>query len=160
MKSRVGWTAMVLVLATSQFAAAADEPEGGMDLFDGKSLTGWEHYLVEPNMKMADVWSISDGLLICKGEPMGYLATKNEFTSFRLIVEWRWAPGKPAGNSGLLMRITGKPQALPKCVEVQLKSGSAGDVYGFHGFQVKGDAERSTSAEDEMFGKLSGVSNS
>ena len=150
--------AVVVALAAGHFAAAADETDGGMDLFDGKSLTGWEHYLVEPDLKMADVWSIRDGLLVCKGEPMGYLATKREFTSFRLIVEWRWAPGKPAGNSGVLMRIVGKPQALPKCVEVQLKSGSAGDIYGFHGFQVKGDAKRSKSAEGELFGKLSGVS--
>jgi len=55
------------------------------------------------------------------------------------------------------MRITGKPRALPKCVEAQLKAGSAGDAYGFHGFQVKGAAARAISAESEMIGKLSGV---
>jgi len=76
----------------------------------------------------------------------------------RLIVEWRWAPGTPGSNSGVLMRITGKPQALPKCAEAQLKHGSAGDIYGFHGFQVKGDAKRIKSAESERTGKLSGVS--
>ena len=158
MKCQVVLMAVVVALAAGPFAAAADETEGPMDLFDGKRLTGWENYLVEPNVQMADVWSIRDGLLVCKGEPMGFLATKKEFTNFRLIVEWRWAPGKPAGNSGVLMRIAGKPQALPRCVEVQLKNGSAGDIYGFHGFQGKGDADRSKSAEGELFGKLSGVS--
>lgn len=157
MRCRISLVAVVVVLASGQFASAADKPDGGTDLFDGKSLTGWEYYLVEPDVKMADVWSVQDGLLICKGEPMGYLATKKEFTNFRLIVEWRWAPGKPAGNSGVLMRITGEPRALPKCVEAQLKAGSAGDAYGFHGFQVKGDAARAISAEAEMIGKLSGV---
>ena len=150
--------AIVVALAAGQFASAADQPEGSVDLFDGKSLTGWEHYLVKAELTMADVWSVRDGLLICKGKPMGYLATKKEFTNFRLIVEWRWAPGKPAGNSGVLMRITGQPQPLPKCVEAQLKSGSAGDVYGFHGFQVKGDPARARSAEGKIIGKLSGVS--
>jgi len=135
----------------------AGKPQGAINLFDGKSLDGWEHYLVKPNVKMSDVWSVRDGLLVCKGSPMGYLATKKEFTSFRLIVEWRWPPGKPVGNSGVLMRITGKPQALPKCVEAQLKSGSAGDVYGFHGFNVKGSA-RVISAKNKFVGKLSGVS--
>ena len=48
-------------------------------------------------------------------------------------------------------------RALPKCVEAQLKAGSAGDAYGFHGFQVKGDAARAISAEAEMIGKLTGV---
>ncbi|MBL7221173.1 MAG: DUF1080 domain-containing protein [Phycisphaerae bacterium] len=131
--------------------------EGGIDLFDGKSLTGWEHYLVKPDLKMSDVWSVRDGLLVCKGTPMGYIATKKEFTNFKLVVEWRWPPGKQATNSGVLMRITGKPQALPKCVEAQLKAGSAGDVYGFHGFHVKGSA-RVISAENKFVGKLSGVS--
>ncbi|MDP6546528.1 MAG: DUF1080 domain-containing protein [Phycisphaerae bacterium] len=128
-----------------------------VDLFDGKSLAGWEHYLVKPEVKMSDVWSVRDGLLVCKGTPMGYIATKKEYTSFKLIVEWRWPPGKPVGNSGVLMRITGKPRALPKCVEAQLKAGSAGDIYGFHGFNVKGSA-RVISAENKFVGKLSGVS--
>jgi hypothetical protein len=153
----MGLLAVVVVHLAGQFASAAEKPKGAVELFDGKSLAGWEHFLVEPDVKMADVWSVRDGLLICKGEPMGYLATNKKFTNFRLIVEWRWAPGKPAGNSGVLLRITGKPRALPKCVEAQLKSGSAGDVYGFHGFQVQGDAARSVSAEGDMIGKLSGV---
>jgi len=157
MRFSIGVLAVLTVLAAGQLASAADKPGGGIDLFDGKSLTGWEHYLVDPDVKMADVWSVRDGLLICKGKPMGYLATKKEFTNFRLIVEWRWPPGKPAGNSGVLLRITGEPRALPKCVEAQLKAGSAGDAYGFHGFPVKGDAARAVSAEGKMIGKLSGV---
>ena len=158
MRVSTGVLVGVVVLVTGSFAAAAEKPEGAVDPFDGKSLDGWEHYLVDPAVKMADVWSARDGLLICKGKPMGYLATKKAFTNFRLTVEWRWAPGKPASNSGVLLRITGKPRALPKCVEAQLKAGSAGDIYGFHGFQVKGDAARAVSAEAEMIGKLSGVS--
>jgi len=136
----------------------ASKPGQAISLFNGKNLTGWSHYLVESDVKMADVWSVRDGLLVCKGEPMGYLATKRKFTNFRLVVEWRWAPGKPAGNSGVLLRITGEPRALPKCAEAQLKSGSAGDIYGFHGFQVKGDAARFKTSESDMVGKLSGVS--
>ena len=130
----------------------------GIALFNGKNLSGWSYYLVEPDVKMADVWSVRDGLLICKGEPMGYLATKKKYTNFRLIVEWRWAPGQKPGNSGVLLRITGEPQALPKCAEAQLQSGKAGDIYGFHGFQVTGDAARSRTAEGDRIGKLSGVS--
>jgi len=127
-------------------------------LFNGKDLSAWKYYLVEPDVKMADVWSVRNGLLICKGEPMGYLATKKQFANFKLVVEWRWAPGKKAGNSGVLLRITGEPRALPKCAEAQLQSGKAGDIYGFHGFQVKGDAARSMSSQGDMIGKLSGVS--
>jgi len=150
--------AIVVVFAAVLMTSAADDPSGGVDLFNGKDLDGWEHYLVKPDVQMADVWSVRDGLLVCKGEPMGYLATKKEYASFKLIVEWRWAPGKKPGNSGVLLRITGEPKPLPKCAEAQLKSGSAGDIYGFHGFPVKGDAARSRSAQGKMIGQLSGVS--
>lgn len=137
--------------------SAGEKPQVGIDLFDGKSLAGWEHFLVDPNLKMADVWSVRDGLLICKGKPMGYIATKKLYTHYRLIVEWRWAPGKPATNSGVLMRIIDKPRALPKCVEAQLQHGKAGDIYGFHGFKVSGDKARFIQAESKMIGKLTGV---
>ena len=155
MKSRVGLL-VAMVVAAVHIGVRAEED--GIDLFDGRTLDGWEHYLVEPDVKMTDVWSVRNGLLICKGEPMGYLATKKEYTSFKLIIEWRWAPGKKPGNSGVLVRITGEPKALPKCAEAQLKSGSAGDIYGFHGFNVKGDATRSKTAEGKKIGKLTGVS--
>lgn len=149
---------LILILLINQSALAQLQHEESINLFDGKSLNNWEYFLVDPDVEMEDVWSIEDGLLICKGEPMGYLATKKEYTNFKLVVEWRWAPGKPAGNSGVLMRITGYPQALPKCAEAQLKHGSAGDIYGFHGFSVSGDPDRYISNEKELTGKLSGVS--
>ena len=117
----------------------AAEPEP-IKLFNGKDLAGWHAYLVEPDVTMEDVWSVKDGLLICTGEPMGYLATKADYKNFKLIVEWRWPAGKEPGNSGVLMRITGEPMALPRCVEAQLRHGSAGDIWAFQGFHVEGDA--------------------
>lgn len=89
---------------------------------------------------MEVVWSGNDGILECQGKPMGYLATKAQYEDFKLIVEWHW-PEKP-GNSGVLMRITGDPMMLPNCVEVQLQSGSVGDMYGFQGFKIDGEKSR------------------
>jgi hypothetical protein len=137
--------------------AAADKGPQSISLFNAKCLSGWEYFLVDPDKKMEDVWSVQDGILVCKGEPLGYLCTKKEFENFKLIVEWRWAPDKEPGNSGVLLRITGKPMALPKCVEAQLKSGSAGDIWAFQGFQVKGDAERFQERDNETIGKFMGV---
>ena len=118
----------------------ANDPAKEVKLFDGKSLSGWEYFLVDGDAKMEDVWSVEEGILVCKGEPGGYLCTKKNYESYRLVVEWRW-PEKP-GNSGVLMRITGEPTMLPNCVEAQLKSGSAGDMYGFQGFKIDGDKDR------------------
>ena len=122
----------------SQAAAMPSIEE--VSLFNGQDLSGWEYFLVDENAGMEDVWSVEDGVLICKGEPGGYLYTENEYESFKLVVEWRW-PDTP-GNSGVLMRITGEPVMLPSSVEAQLKSGNAGDMYGFQGFKIGGDEER------------------
>jgi hypothetical protein len=138
--------------------ALAEEKCKTAKLFSGECLSGWDYFLVEPDVKMEDVWSVQDGILVCKGEPMGYLATKDDYKSFKLVVEWRWAPGKEPGNSGVLMRITGDAQALPKCYEAQLKHGDAGDIYGFHGLKLKGDPDRMiTISGHNLAGDLTGV---
>ena len=132
---------VAVILSVSAVVAQAAQPTANeVKLFNGNDLTGWEHFLVEDDVKMDDVWSVDDGMLVCQGEPGGYLCTKNEFENFKLVVEWRW-PDEP-GNSGVLMRITGEPKMLPNCVEAQLKSGDAGDIYGFQGFQIDGDSAR------------------
>jgi hypothetical protein len=138
--------------------AQAGEKGEAIKLFDGESLSGWEYFLVEPDVKMEDVWSVQDGILVCKGEPMGYLATKGEYADFNLVVEWRWAPGKDPGNSGVLLRITGDPRALPRCYEAQLKHGDAGDIYGFQGLKLKGEADRMLEVSGhQLAGDLTGV---
>jgi hypothetical protein len=147
----------VVAFGLTSTTLAAEKCCEPVNLFNGECLDGWEHFLVEPDKKMEDVWSVKDGLLVCKGEPMGYLCTKKKFENFKLIVQWRWAPGQEPGNSGVLLRITGKPMALPRCVEAQLKSGSAGDIWAFQGFQVKGDAGRFKEIDHPTFGKFMGV---
>jgi len=153
-------TAMLAVaVCLAGVAAAAEKCDQAVDLFDGESLAGWGCFLADANVKMDDVWSVRDGLLVCKGEPLGYLFTKQEYTNYRLIVEWRWAPGTEPGNSGVLLRIAGDPVSfLPKCVEAQLKSGDAGDVWAFYGASVQGDADRMHVIKDhELLGDFAGV---
>ncbi len=152
------WTIALTCVLLGTFtsgAFSADNPR--IKLFNQKDLSGWEYYLVDPDVKMADVWSVRDGILTCKGKPMGYLATKQRFKNFKLVVEWRWPPGKKPGNSGVLMRITGKPMALPKCVEAQLQSGNAGDIWTFHGFEIDHNSPRYREVTVEKLGRLRGV---
>jgi hypothetical protein len=143
---------MVAVLSVSGLTA-----EDSIELFNGKDLAGWQAYFSEPGAKMEDVWSVKDGLLVCKGRPTGYLYTKREFTSYLLVVEWRWAPGTEPGNSGVLLRINGEPKTLPRSIEAQLKSGDAGDLYGFHGLKIDGDRARTSHQTSSGTGELVGV---
>lgn len=107
-----------------------------------EGVVGWKHVLVDGGVR-EDVWSMQGDTLICQGKPLGYLFTPKSYQDFRMTFEWRWAPGKEAGNSGVLLRIQGEPHGfMPKCVEAQLKSGSAGDVWGFFGAAVLGEQAR------------------
>src|SRR4029078_12497561 len=71
------------------------------------------------------------GVLSCKGQPAGVLRTKEEYGDYKLDVEWRWPPGTPGGNNGVLVHAS-TPRVLgiwPKSVEVQLQKGDAGDFW-------------------------------
>ena len=57
-----------------------------------------------------------------------------EFGDYEVVVEWRWPKGKKPGNNGLLIHCS-KPKAMgpwPKCIEVQLMNGNAGDFWMIH----------------------------
>lgn len=144
-----------LALLANGQAATQD---GAKPLFNSKNLDGWRYYLDDHMAGMEDVWSVKDGTLVCKGEPMGYLYTKRAYKNFRISLEYRWAPGTKPGNSGVLMRINGAPRPLPRCLECQLQHGKAGDFYGFHGLKLSGEASRLLQVKGhELGGDLSGV---
>ncbi len=154
----VAFVAFVVLCASPAFAADATP----VKLFNGKDLSGWKHFLVDTKVPMGDVWSVKDGVLICKGDPLGYLYTDAEYTSFKLVVEWRWAPGAAAKlgkvpNSGVLMRVTPEPKGVPPAYEAQLQSGNAGDVYGFWGYPLEGDPTvRRENPAHETLGRMVG----
>ena len=99
-------------------------------LFNGRNLDDWTYHLDKPGVKMEDVWSVKDGVLVCSGKPVGYLLTKKkDFENYVLELEWRW-PEK-GGNNGVLVHVT-KPGALgvwPKSLEIQLGDKDAGDFW-------------------------------
>jgi hypothetical protein len=120
-------TCLGMFFLASQSLLAADK---SVLLFNGCDLAGWTYHLDKPGVRMEDVWSVKDGVLHCKGQPVGYLLTKkNNYHDYVLTLEWRW-PDK-GGNNGVLVHVT-TPGALgvwPKSLEVQLQSGDAGDFW-------------------------------
>lgn len=119
-------------------AAMASEKK----LFNGKDMSGWTAFL-QDNGKLEDVWSVKDGVMICKGQPIGYIRTLEDYTNFVLKLEWRFNPvTKQAGNSGVLLRLIGADMVWPRSVEAQLQSESAGDFWNIEEFPMKTVAER------------------
>ena len=101
-------------------------------LFNGKNLDGWTFDVIDPEVKPDAIWSVADGLLVCKGKPPAVIRTaKNDYSNYELIVEWRWAPGGKPGNSGVLIHSSTPRQIFvwPKSIEVQLGTGNAGDFW-------------------------------
>jgi hypothetical protein len=123
------------VAATAAFGvlaqARADEKDA-ITLFNGRDLEGWTAVLADENAKPEDVWSVVDGVLVCKGEPRGYLRTvREDFHDYVLSLEWRFPAGTKGGNSGVLVHAT-TPRTLgiwPKSMEAQLNHGHAGDIW-------------------------------
>lgn len=136
----LNWLMGLLVISyVTAIGQAADQ----FALFNGKDLSGWTYYLRDPDAKMEDVWSVADGVLRCKGQPIGYLKTEKQYTSYVLKLEWRWPQDAKPGNSGVLLRIVGPDKVWPKSVEAQLANQHAGDIFTIGGFPLKGDPARS-----------------
>ena len=146
---------------------AADIPQW-VDLFNGKDLTGWVDVNTSPN-----TWSVKDGLLICKGKPIGVMRSVKQYENFLLHVEWRHM--EAGGNSGIFAWSDAKPfgNRLPKGLEIQMleldwvklhtRNGKAppiayvhGELFGAGGLKAKPDnprGSRSKSLENRCKGK-------
>ena len=103
----------ILTLCVGQEIAAQDlQPR---DLFNGKDLSGWIDVNTSP-----ETWYVKDGLLICKGLPIGVMRSDRQYENFILEIEWRHM--QPGGNSGIFLWCDAIPQKsrLPKGMEVQM----------------------------------------
>jgi len=111
------FTARFVSFAPLLFAAIAHgQTPGFRDLFNGKDLTGWVDVNTAP-----DTWSVRDGILICKGKPIGVMRTDRQYENFILHIEWRHM--EAGGNSGVFMWSNATPaegKRLPQGLEVQM----------------------------------------
>ncbi|UCG46018.1 MAG: DUF1080 domain-containing protein [Phycisphaerales bacterium] len=107
----------------------AGSPDGdAIALFSKKNLENWHIYLEDAGVDPKSVWKVQDGAIWCTGKPTGFLRTKEEYSDFKLVLEWRW-PDKP-GNSGVLLHMSGQEKTWPLCMEAQLMHTRAGDFVG------------------------------
>ena len=97
-------------------------------LFNKKDLTGWHVYLKDADADPESVWRVLDGEICCSGKPVSFLRTKQEYSDYKLTLEWRWLQ-KP-GNSGVLLHMSSEEKVWPLCVEAQLMHTRAGDLIG------------------------------
>ncbi len=110
-------------------------------LFNGVDLEGWAWQL-PAGADPAATWSVSDGVLRCEGQPIGYLYTEKAWTDYELTLEWRGDPARGPGNSGVLLRVQEPHKVWPRSIEAQLHSGNAGDIWNIDAFPLRTDPAR------------------
>jgi hypothetical protein len=100
-------------------------------LFNGKDLSNWEFKLKDPAVNSDDVFKVNDGVIQIKGDPFGYMRSKDSFSDYKLHVEWRWPV--VASNSGVFIHAQLPDTIWLKCIECQLQAGNAGDFVCMNG---------------------------
>jgi len=162
-------TLFAAVMLLNCATRAADTPQY-RDLFNGRDLAGWVDVNTSP-----DTWKVRDGLLVCRGQPIGVMRSDRQYENFILHIEWMHL--EAGGNSGTFVWSEGTVPAdrrLPKGCEVQMlelewpnlnreKDGTPrplayvhGELFGANGLTTTPDNPRGTrsmSRENRCKGK-------
>lgn len=152
----LGTLLFAVALTTS---ALGDQSSGAkMDLLDpapaANDLGHWKFYSEDAEAGFADTWRVDQGVLICRGTPLGYLYTKKKYTDFVLSLQYRVPRDAKPYKGGVLIRMTGKHKIWPKCLEAQINHPDAGDFWGLDGYQLDGPAKRKKAIGQSRFGAL------
>jgi hypothetical protein len=104
---------------------------GVVQLFNGKDLSDWVFKLKDPSVDPVSVFKVQNGVIHIKGDPFGYMRTKNSYSDYKLHVEWRWPV--EASNSGVFVHAQTPDTIWLKTIECQLGAGNAGDFVCMNG---------------------------
>jgi len=101
-------------------SAVGQSGPGWTQLFDGKSLDGWEQ-VGEAN------WRVDDGAIVADKGKGGHLVTKNSYKNHQIYAEF-WVD-EPA-NSGIFVRCNPKTIGAKTCYEVNIFDTRPDPSYG------------------------------
>jgi hypothetical protein len=110
-------------------------------LFNGKDLNNWVFKLKDPSVDPKTVFKVQNGVIHISGNPFGYMRTKEIYSDYVLHVEWRWPV--EATNSGVFIHGQEPDTIWLRCIECQLKAGSAGDFVLMNGADIAERTDKS-----------------
>jgi len=132
-----------LSLALALAACSGSAVTVSRELFNGKDLSGWYTYLQGHgrNVDPDGVFSVTNGVIHVSGNGFGAIVTDEEFSDYRLRVEYRFLGGRQfkwkkgwAPDSGILFHSTGPDGAFGgmwmESIEMNLIKGATGDFWG------------------------------
>jgi hypothetical protein len=160
---------MLAVLGLGTAVATGDDreqtpsrPEKNVALFNGKDLTGLSTWLKDTKKEdPRKVFTVKDGMIHISGDGYGYVATKNAYRDYHVIVEYKWGKrtdgGKFVRNSGILLHATGPDGGAGgtwmSCFECQLAQGCVGDLIVIRGEDENKKVIPVTLTSDVVLGK-------
>jgi hypothetical protein len=146
---------LMIVLSLSQIytPAKAEDPKDkttgkAVKLFNGNDLSNWVFKLKDPSVDPATVFKVSNGVIHISGNPFGYMRTKESYSDYKLHVEWRW-PSEPT-NSGVFVHAQQPDSIWLRCIECQLKAGSAGQFICMNGSDMKERTDKANKAVNKL----------
>lgn len=118
-----------------RFLAFAAILLGSVSIHNGAELQvaqvtgeGWRELTLEDFVNVngdADTWTEKDGAIVCTGKPVGGARTRETFTNFEMVLEWKHQ--RRSGNSGVFLWCPESaftdlaPGSLPRSgIEVQV----------------------------------------
>lgn len=125
----------------SKAKGGKDKKSENVQLFNGKDLSNWVFKLKDPAVDPAKVFTIQEGVIHIKGDPFGYMRTKDTYSDYSLHVEYRYPV--EATNSGVFIHAQEPDTIWLKCVECQLQAGNAGDFVLMNGADMKERTDKS-----------------
>lgn len=135
-------------VATKALTAVEKKTET-IDLLTEDLTRHWRVFSSSP-MPDTPVWKViregsgdnEELILVCSGEPKGFLYTTEACSEFELTLEWKY-PEDADGNSGVLVYTQDEPRLWPTSMQVQLHQPKAGSVF------PSGDAMSDQTSEAE-----------
>ncbi len=133
---------------TKKAGKAKVEKPAGKKLFNGKDLKNWVFKLKDESVDPAGVFTVVDGVIHIKGDPFGYMRTRDNYSDYALHVEWRWPV--EASNSGVFIHGQEPDTIWLRCIENQLAAGNAGDLLCMSGSDMNERTDKSKMAVKKM----------
>ncbi len=141
-------------------SSKAIRPTEVTQLFNGQDLSGLYGWLKETQYgDPKKVFTAAHGVLRISGEDHGYLATRDSYRDYHLVVEYKWGEktygSKTVRNSGILLHATGPDgnrSPWMASIECQVAQGCVGDFIVIRGKDEAGDTIPVTITSDTVIG--------
>jgi len=112
-------------------------PHSHIELFNGHNLANWTTCM-RTNGDSSATWTVTNGVIHCTGQPVGYLRTLTGYSDYKLSVTWRFVKIAPKlDNTGVLVHMQAPDKVWPPCVQVQGKHDHQGDLFVMAGAECK-----------------------